>query len=263
MRLSWIIVGLLAIGFALHSASQDRGAGSSGATPNIYEVVSIKPSKPGTPGSSEIMPNGFRETDATLDSLVRDAFHIVYDKLVVGLPSWTESEPYDIEAKVDADTADRWRKLTSTERRKEEQPMLQALLIDRCKLKFHFEKKELPVYDLVIDKDGLKMKEAPQGEVETEELAAGVTLTAHAIAMEGLIYTLSGTDGRLVVDKTGLGGKRFDFRLHWTPSHGPALGDSGPSLFTALEEQLGLKLVPSKDAVNVLVIDQMERPSAN
>ena len=60
------------------------------------------------------------------------------------------------------------------------------------------------------------------------------------------------------MDKTGLGSKRFDFTLHWSPGAG-----SGPSLFTALEEQLGMKLVPSKETVNVLVIDQMEKPSPN
>jgi uncharacterized protein (TIGR03435 family) len=65
------------------------------------------------------------------------------------------------------------------------------------------------------------------------------------------------------VDKTGLGDEKFDFKLHWTPNNLPSIGNSGPSLFTALKEQLGLKLVPSKDLIDVLVIDQMERPSPN
>lgn len=264
MRVARIVFALFAIGSTLGSAAQDRIPASSSAKPAVYDVVSIKPSKPGTPDSSDILPNGFRKTDTTLDALVRDAFHIVYDKLVVGLPSWTKSDPYDIEAKVDADTAARWRNLTSTERRNEEQQMLQALLIDRCKLKFHYEKKEMPVFDLVIARSGLKMKEAPRDEIETEEMAGGpgVTLTAHAISIESLLQTLSGTDDRLLVDKTGLEGKRFDFALHWSPVWAINT-DSGPSLFTALEEQLGLKLVPSKDTVDVLVIDQMEKPSPN
>jgi uncharacterized protein (TIGR03435 family) len=260
MKLSRTLFWLLVVSFTLESASQAQIPASSSAKPSVYEVVSIKPSKPGTPGSIDTLPDGFRETDTTLDNVVRNAFGIFYDKQIVGLPSWTESESYDIEAKVDADTANRWQRLTSTERRNEERPMMQAMLIDRCKLKFHFERKELPVYDLVIARIGSKMKEAPQDEVETAEMAGGdgVTLTAHALSMESFIPTLSGTDGRLVVDKTGLGGKRFDFKLHWSPGVG-----SGPSLFTALEEQLGLKLVPSKDSVDVLMIDQMERPSPN
>jgi uncharacterized protein (TIGR03435 family) len=118
----------------------------------------------------------------------------------------------------------------------------------------------MQVYDLMIANSRSKMKEAPQDEVETGGMAGGdgVTFTAHALSIENLIPTLSGTDGRLVVDKTGLGNKRFDFTLHWSPGAG-----SGPSLFTALEEQLGLKMVPAKDTVSVLMIDQMERPSPN
>ena len=260
MRLSRRVVCLLASSFTLASASQAQIPASSSVKPSAYEVVSIKSSKPGTPGSIATLPNGFRETDTTLDNVVRNAFGIFYDKQIIGMPSWTESESYDIEAKVDADTAARWKKLTSAERRKEEQPMMQALLIDRCKLKFHYEKKELAVYDLVIAKSGSKMKEAPQDEIEMAGMSGGdgVTLTAHALSMESLIPTLSGTDGRFVVDKTGLGAKRFDFTLHWSPYAG-----AGPTLFTALDEQLGLKLVPSRDTVDVLVIDQMERPSPN
>ncbi|HEY1576931.1 MAG TPA: TIGR03435 family protein [Terracidiphilus sp.] len=261
MTASRIVVGILALGFALSSASQERTPQNPSAKANAaYEVVSIKPSKPDAPGASEILPNGFRDAGTTIGNLVQNAFGITYEKQLVGLPPWTESEPYDIEAKVDADTASRWQKLTFRDRRKEEQPMMQALLTDRCKLKYHFERKELPVYDLVIASSGSKMKEASQDEVETAGIAGGDggTLTGHALSMEGFIPTLSGTDGRVVVDKTGLGNKKFDFTLHWSPDAG-----SGPSLFTALEEQLGLKLVPSKGTVNVLVVDQMERPSAN
>lgn len=261
MRFARIVVGMLAFGSALSSAPQEHTPENPSAKAKpAYEVVSIKPSKPGTPGTIETLPNGFRYTDTALDTVVRNAFAVFYDKQIIGMPSWTESESYDIEAKVDADTTNRWQRLTSRQRRKEEQPMMQALLIDRCKLKFHFVTTELPVYALMIANSGSKMKEAPQDEVETAGMAGGdgVTLTAHALSIENLIPTLSSTDGRLVVDKTGLGDKRFDFTLHWSPYAG-----SGPSLFTALEEQLGLKLVPSKEAVSVLVIDQMERPSPN
>jgi uncharacterized protein (TIGR03435 family) len=260
MRFSYVIFGLLTSDLALAGAPHVQTPAASSTNPGVYEVVSIRPSKPETPGTSQILPNGFRDTGTTIANVFRNAFGIFYDKQIVGLPSWTESESYDVEAKVDADTAARWRKLNSAERRKEEQPMMQALLIDRCKLKFHYEKKELPVYDLVIAKSGSKMKEAPQDEIETAGMTGGevMTLTGHALSMERLIPTLSGTNGRLVLDKTGLGAKRFDFTLHWSFNL-----SAGPSLFTALEEQLGLKLVPSKEPVKVLVIDQMEKPSPN
>src|SRR5579872_6856827 len=138
MRLSRIILGILASSFALPAAPHAQTPAGSRTSPSVYEVVSIKPSKPETPGTSQILPNGFRDTGTTIANVFRNAFGIFYDKQIVGLPSWTESELYDIEAKVDPDTAARWQKLTSAERGKEEQPMMQALLVDRCKLKFHY-----------------------------------------------------------------------------------------------------------------------------
>jgi uncharacterized protein (TIGR03435 family) len=262
MRLSRVVAGMILFGFALSGATQDQTTARTNAG---YEVVSIKPSKPGTPGTVATLPDGFRDTSTTLGNVFRNAFGIFYDKQILGLPGWTESDLYDIEAKVDADTAARWQKLNSAERTKEERPMMQGLLVERCKLKFHYETKELPVYDLVIAKSGLKMKEAPESEVETTEMTGGdgVTLTGHALSIENLTPTLSGTDGRLVVDKTGLGAKRFDFTLHWSFSAGSGNAGAGPSLFTAVEEQLGLKMVASKEQVKVLVIDQMEKPSSN
>jgi uncharacterized protein (TIGR03435 family) len=262
MRLSRILVELLVIGFALGSPSQDQAPASANAKPKVYEIVSIKPSKPGAPGGSmQGLPNGFRDTNTTLDTLVEGAYGIINGNQVVGIPSWAESEPYDIEAKVDADTADAWKSLTNKERWKQEQPMLQALLADRCKLKVHFETKELPVYDLVIAKGGLKMKEATSDE-KSKELFTDGKLTVRAMAIENLVAALP-ADGRLIVDKTGLGEKRFDFDLQWTPENHRMDPDSGPSLFTALEEQLGLKLVSSKAPGKVLVIDHMEKPSPN
>lgn len=267
MRLSRILVELLVIGFALGSASQDQAPVSSSAKPKVYEVATIKPSKPDTPGGTEDLPNGFRDTNIALDLLVEDAYDIINGNRIVrvnqvlGMPSWAKSEPYDVEAKVDADTADSWKNLTTIQKWKQEQPMLQTLLADRCKLKVHFETKELPVYDLVIAKHGLKMKEATTDEEYMGHLSEG-EFTVHAMAMQNLVVALP-ADGRLIVDKTGLGDRRFDFDLKWTPDDRRINGDSGPSLFTALEEQLGLKLVSSKAPGKVLVIDHMEKPSPN
>jgi uncharacterized protein (TIGR03435 family) len=154
-----------------------------------------------------------------------------------------------------------WKTLASKERLKQEQPMLQMMLADRCKLKVHFETKELPVYDLVVAKGGLKMKEAAPTEKFTES-TSDVSLIAPAIAIEDLIPAIP-SDGRSIVDKTNLGHRKFDFDLKWIPDNRPSDGNSGPSLLTAIEEQLGLKLVSSKAPGKVLVIDRMERPSTN
>ena len=234
----------------------------SDAKPQVYEIVSIKPDKSGSLGSSvHSVPDGVRYTGVVFATLVRGAYDLM-ESQVVGMPTWAKSEPYDIEARVDSDTAEQWKKLTWKERRSQERPMLQALLADRCRLKVHRETKEMPVYDLVIAKQGLKMKEAAPGEQPSEQAGVG-TITVHAMAIDSLVAMIAGTDGRLTVDRTGLGEKTFDFDLTWRPDDQGATTDSGPSLFTALEEQLGLKLVPSNEPVSVLVIDHMEKPSPN
>lgn len=184
---------------------------------------------------------------------------------IVGLPAWVNSDPYDIEAKVGADTAEAWKKLTIKERRKQQNLMLQSLLVDRCQLKFHRETREMPVYDLVIARGGLKMKEAAADEINAGESMSSSNMTANAQSTESIVAAFSGEVGRLIVDKTGLEGKKFDFEVKWTPENVRAAADTeaGPSIFTALEEELGLKLVPSKEPLDVLVIDHIERPSPN
>jgi uncharacterized protein (TIGR03435 family) len=234
----------------------------SNVTPRVYEIVSIKPQKPGTPGSFQDLPNGFRDTGVVFAALVREAYGLILPSQVVGMPAWAESEPYDVETRVDAGTVEEWKRISEKDRWKQEQPMLQALLADRCRLRIHRETRELPLYDLVIAKGGLKMREAAPKE-ETYEYMGGGRLTAHAMTMDSLVYGLAGTDGRLIVDKTGLDDEKFDFQLTWASDSQPATANSGPSLFTALEEQLGLKLVPLKGPVDVIVIDHMEKPSPN
>ena len=139
---------------------------------------------------------------------------------------------------------------------------MQSILADRCQFKAHQETKELPVYDLVIARGGLKMKEAPPNETSME-MMSGDQMTVHAMTIDTTVSTFAGTVGRIIVDKTGLGDKKFDFELKWTPDDRSSADDSAPSLLTALEEQLGLKLVPARGPVEVLIIDHMERPSPN
>jgi len=261
MRASQILVELLFVGFALGGASQDQKPMSSSVRPRVFEVVSIKPNKQGTAGGIQGLPNGERYVNTTLDILVKDAYGIYSENRVLGMPSWAQSERYDVEVRVDADTANEWTALSNKERLKQEQPMLQAMLVDRCKLQAHLEEKVLPVYDLVVAKGGLKIKEAAPGEEFGGRFSVG-ELTGRAMPVENLLFSLP-SDGRQIVDKTGLGDKKFDFHLKWTPEDHIEAGDSGPSLFTALEEQLGVKLVSSEARVNVLVVDHMERPSPN
>lgn len=238
----------------------------SSAKPRTFEVVSIKPDNSEIPGASmRALPDGFRWKNFPVSTWLRSAYGVIMDSQIVGLPGWADTELYDIEAKADADTAEAWKKLTYKERWKQEQPMLQALLADRCQLKVHRETRELPVYDLVIAKSGLKMKEAPADEKDAETMGGG-KMIGRALSTDTLVIGFSGMDGRMIIDKTGLGGKKFDFALTWTPDDrraADASPDAGPDFFTALEEQLGLKLVPSRGPVEVIVIDHIEKPSEN
>jgi uncharacterized protein (TIGR03435 family) len=146
---------------------------------------------------------------------------------------------------------------------------LQTLLADRFQLRLRRETKELPVYALVAGKNGPKLREAD--EQGAMSLGRG-RITARKASMERLAENLGNQLGRTVVDRTGLEGN-FAFELEWTPDPGqpldlldpsPAPADpSGPSIFTALQEQLGLKLEPQKDPVEILIIDHVEKPSEN
>lgn len=154
--------------------------------------------------------------------------------------------------------------------------MFQQLLADRFKLTVHWETRELPVYALVVAKNGPKLhaSKEPDGASGTSAgngqfTAGGVTLAEMAGA---LTQELSQELGRVVVDRTGISG-RYDVSLKWTPDNGEALSggtggaasppDSGLSIFTAIQEQLGLKLESTKGPVQVLVIDRVELPSEN
>jgi len=263
----WLALGSAVFGQAnADVGAPARAAEKANGKRQTFDVVSIKRHKPGIDnGGIAGLPDGMEWTNVEFVTLVRGAYGTYLDSQITGLPAWAKSDSYDITAKVDAATADRWKKLTAREQWAEEQPMTQSLLADRCQFKSHWETKELPVYDLVIAKGGLKMKEALPDE-DAREYMTGGKLTVQAMTIGSVVYGFTNAVGRLIVDDTGLGNKKFDFELRWTPDNQPVEQDSSdaaPSLFTALEEQLGLKLVSSKGPVQILVVDHMERPSPN
>ena len=274
-----------------------RSADAANETFN-YEVASIKPGKPEKLGSDGLMheramlmnsPDGFTASGGTLQMLIRTAYG-VRDNQISGGPGWISSEKYDVEAKMNPATADKIKKLSEAEKEPVRQHMLQMLLADRFKLTIHRETKELPIYSLVVAKGGSKLHEAKPGEVLkgpggspappgshliTMGLAGG-ELTAQNVGAEQIANLLTQQMGRTVVDHTGLKGN-YDFTLHWTPdqvapaSNGPGgaspnsstSSESGPSISTAIQEQLGLKLESQKGPVEILVIDHVERASEN
>jgi uncharacterized protein (TIGR03435 family) len=237
------------------------------AKPLAYDVVSIKPSGPGTYIWHRMTADGI-SMNVTLKSLIFTAYSIQTDTQCSGLPGWAATTPFDVEAKMDADTAASLAKLPQDEQLSERLAMLQSLLTDRFGLKVHHETREVRVYKLVIAKSGLKMKQTPAGARKGVNIGRG-QFTGRGITVGSLVVYLSGTLGQPVVDKTGLNGN-YDAKLKWTPDDaaGPpqtsgAPLDSGPSIFTGLQEQLGLKLEPSKEPIDAIVVDHLERPSEN
>jgi len=244
-----------------------------------YEVVSIKLASPSERnGGSQDLPNGYDFKNMALVWLIYEAYGIRMDSQISGLPEWVKADRYTISVRVDEDTAEAWKKLSPKEIWRQQQLMLQAMLADRCQLKMRREVKVLPVYDLVLAKGGLKMKEAAPDEkgityVRSYAMyndagqsgGSTMTMTTHAGTVPDLAQSLPSYAGRIVIDKTGLGDKRFDFELKWSSDQeAPAdKGGTGPAIFKALEEQLGLKLEPAKEPVDTFVVDHMERPSAN
>ena len=259
----WLFLPMPAFAQGTSAGAQPKGTQGASEKVHSYEIVSIKQNKTvNDPAGMRSLPDGFEWTNIPLESLVRGTYGIIMDSQVSGLPDWARRENYDIVAKVDADTAERWKKLSAKERGEEELPMMRSILADRCQFKAHQETKELPVYDLVIAGGGLKMKEAPANEVPTETMN-GDQMTVHAMTIDTIVLAFPYTVGRVIVDKTGLGDKKFDFELKWAPDDRPSSDDAAPPLLTALEEQLGLKLVPARGPVEMLIIGHLERPSPN
>jgi uncharacterized protein (TIGR03435 family) len=261
------------------------------ATPALnFDVVSIQPNKSSNGMMSVTFPsNGdsITITNLSLFQIITYAYNYHHNDLVFGMPDWTKSERYDITAKVAEQDVVAYQKLTDTERRL----VFQKVLADRFKLQLHRELKVLPVYALVVAKTGLKMKPATPGDTYPNGIKAPNGTVFHGLmtiydgrgqlkvqagSTLGLALLLSNVGiGRQVVDKTGLTDP-YDFTLQWTPDQAmyatgpgsqpesaPVADSNAPSIFTAVQEQLGLKLEPDKAPVECLVIDHIEMPSAN
>ena len=233
-----------------------------------FEVATIKPSNPDAPGKGfTVRGRQFATFNTTLNDLITFAYGL-HAKQIEGGPDWLSKDKYDITAKPDGEgqpNDKQWR------------VMLQKLLADRFQLKFNRQKKDLPVYAIVIAKSGSKLTKSegdPNGlpGLFFRGLGDLPARNANMADFAGLLQ--AAVLDRPVVDQTGLSG-RFDFTLKWTPDESQFAGmgvhvpaaidnpDAPPDLFTAIQEQLGLKLDSTKAPVDVLVIDSVQKPSSN
>jgi len=234
-----------------------------------FDVASIKPNNSGG-RNSVVLPRpggGFTATNVTMMQLMRFGFSIQEFQVSGQLPNWFNIERFDIEARADVQgepRAEVW------------QPMLQALLADRFKLAFHKEVRAMPAYDLIVSKNGHKLQRVEPGECLPPPAGMCGTFRASTsqiigdrVSMEAFATRLTRSMGRTVVDKTKVEGV-FNLLLQWTPDPQPGVqvdapppDGGGPTIFTALQEQLGLRLEATKNPVEVYVIDRVERPSEN
>ena len=298
MSKSILMAALAAGAFALPSAQQER----SSDKPPQFEVASIKPNKSGD-GRVMIgmQPGGrFTATNVPLRMLIRNAYQL-QDSQLVGGPDWITNERYDISAKAEDGVVSGPQPPMGQPG--PIQLMLRALLAERFKLVVHNEDREMPIFALVLNRpDGKLGPQLTKSDVDCaammgrgrgngrgpipppepgQPMPCGIrigfgNMAVGSAPMSQVAASLSQFAGRIVVDKTGLTGA-YDMNLTWTPDNMPQrppgapeplvngvpIDPNGPSLFTAVQEQLGLKLESQKAPIKVLVIDRAERPVEN
>ncbi len=231
------------------------------APPQQFEVASIK---------QNISPSGhshiyfstedgkFQAINVPLKQLLQFAFDIP-DTRIENSPAWASTDKFDIDAKSDPALDAHLKSLPRDQSRAEKLQMLQALFADRLHLTTHRETRNLPVYALVPAKTGPILQPAKAG---SQFSASRDHITDQGASMGILAEQLARETGRPVLDKTAIEG-RFDLTLRWTSDVTANPDPTAPSLFTALQEQLGLKLESQKAPVEVLVIDHLDAPTPN
>jgi uncharacterized protein (TIGR03435 family) len=235
-----------------------QGPASVPAQATTFDVASIRPTDPkNTSLSFRPNPNNFTMLGTSLKFLVQYAYNL-HDFQIEGAPAWMDSARFDIIAKTETPAAAA-QPLNLEAKQKLVRARLQSLLADRFQLRAHKGTMEMPVYGLVVAKGGPKLQESTTNTGFTAEAGRFVCSDS---SMDGLASLLSGEMDRMVLDQTKLTGG-YKFTLKWTPDEFPNPNPDLPGLFTAIQEQLGLKLVPTKGPIDMLIIDHVEKPSEN
>lgn len=244
-----------------------------------FEVATVKPSLSGSASTNfGVAPGRFSADNATVVELIRFAYDVKTDGGIAGAPAWASAEKFDVAGKIADAEGEAIEKLDPSQRIEQYRLMMQSLLQERFGLMTSTQTRELAVYALVVARNGPKLSEP--GKQRSPQLWGGSRGELHASSVSMALFAdwISGSadaGGRAVIDETGLKGS-YDFTLKWTKPESAAntmeasgsaapnqIEQTGPSLFTALEEQLGLKLEPAKGPVKVIVIERVQRPTPN
>ncbi len=246
--------------------------------PLEFIVASIHPASPG-PHSAirlQLTPDGLRSEGVPVYMVLWQALGVPNNR-IFGAPDWTRTAYYDIEAKVDSSEVSRWQSLPQ----KEKWQVVLLLLDNRFGLKWHHESRAMQSYTHMVGKGGPKMKDTAPTETESKTIQIpprisrsdkGVELRLNAASIQEFASALTNILGSTVTDATGLAG-RYDFILDYSnepvgavpmdPKSDSPSEDSWPSIFTALQEKLGLKLESRKEPADVVIIEQIQRPTSN
>ncbi len=277
-------IGLLAALLVLLSGScllaQTPIVEEPGYTPTIiFDVATIRQAPPPDANfhvsvSSPPHSSRFEATNLPLKALLQIAHG--FDAPVVGAPDWTTNTFYNIQARSDEAADARLAKLTDNEVRLEKRNAIRKLLTDRLELKTHLETRNSAIYNLVLAKGGVKMQAVPtpalgNGEappprlpanVQTRATKQGLEFAGSSSPMPAITGALSSMVEAPVVDKTGLAGT-YNYTLQFGREWSANDPDGWPSIFTAVQEQLGLKLEAVHESVPNLVVDHMTKPTEN
>jgi len=205
------------------------------------------------------IPNYWTFSNVSSLNLVANSYGLGMHQ-VIGFPGWADTDRYILSAEMDPEKLEVFNTLPMDEQLRQQRLMMQAVLADRYQLKAHHETREMPVYELVVAHGGPKLTEKVLEGRPGASFFMPRNWTIYG-TMDDLASKLAGPTGGVVIDKTGLGTKTFMFDLKWTSDSRSGVAGGAPSISTALEEQLGLKLVPATEPVEVLVIDHIEKPT--
>jgi uncharacterized protein (TIGR03435 family) len=272
------------------TATSTPQAASASATASVssphYDVASIRQNLAPEPHwRMNFTDNGVSAKDVTLLYAIQEAYGIYDDQLWINVPKWIEEKRFDIEAKYDAE---KYPHPTPEQR----QAMLQQLLADRFQLSVHREQREFPIYALQLTKNGPKFYPTKPEDIQVGSVSGQImchvtrsrpgNLAMQGCTMDQFAKDLTGWTrrelGRTIVDRTGLDttgpNAHYDLSVTWTRQTAPATNspapaannldaEAGPTIFTALQEQLGLTLKSDKAPLPTIVIDHVEMPTEN
>jgi uncharacterized protein (TIGR03435 family) len=269
LQLVWvaIIFALLAgIGEVRRASAQARPPVSDEAP--HFEVAAIKPSKPDDRNQSwhgsadRILIENF-----TLRHLIKSAYGLKTDAQVLGGADWLDRQGFDISVKIDDAEIAKMKSMDWPSKQRERSAMLRSLLAERFALKAHLGRRKMAVYALVLDKSGAKLTpSSPETTARGNHISTtNGRMTATATSMDAFADDLDyrpETGGRMVLNRTGLTGA-YDFKLSWAEDNddGTTADPALPSLITALQEQLGLRLQSDKGFVDVVVVESATKPA--